>query len=301
MTKNNLIRSTAIIATALSAQASLACEPECLEGKAGEKGSLEARNAAAIDLIDERIGANLQLGVVSMPEMQSVLAQQKQLRDAFQKARADGKISAAESKDLLQRRREIGDALIAKIYSLPSLQKRLASFQDRINGGLAHGDITPTEKAALQAKLDALKNEVSAKAAGGLSVAEQRELAKKLATLSKEIYNDRRDAEGAKLPSPNREGDTVDERQRNQAGILVRCLNQERITPSAFDRLMRQQEGIREKEQLYLKDGKLDKEERDDLSQLLAQAATSIRNQCRTATKSSAGTPLNGGFVNTAR
>jgi|GraSoi_2013_40cm_1033754.scaffolds.fasta_scaffold01473_2 hypothetical protein len=126
----------------------------------------------------------------------------------------------------------------------PSIAQRKENQQDRIANGVKSGQLTPGETANLEKKEAAINKETSADRAangGKLTPAEKAQVNQQQNKLSKQIYNDKHNANTAHYGN-----NKVGQRRENQQDRIAQGIKSGQLTPSETAKLEKQQQGINE-------------------------------------------------------
>ena len=124
----------------------------------------------------------------------------------------------------------------------PSIAQRKENQQDRIANGVKSGQLTPGETANLEKKEAAINKETSADRAangGKLTPAEKAQVNQQQNKLSKQIYNDKHNANTAHYGN-----NKVGQRRENQQDRIAQGIKSGQLTPSETAKLEKQQQGI---------------------------------------------------------
>ena len=124
----------------------------------------------------------------------------------------------------------------------PSIAQRKENQQDRIANGVKSGQLTPGETANLEKKEAAINKETSADRAangGKLTPAEKAQVNQQQNRLSKQIYNDKHNANTAHYGN-----NKVGQRRENQQDRIAQGIKSGQLTPGETAKLEKQQQGI---------------------------------------------------------
>jgi hypothetical protein len=124
----------------------------------------------------------------------------------------------------------------------PSIAQRKENQQDRIANGVKSGQLTPGETANLEKKEAAINKETSADRAangGKLTPAEKAQVNQQQNKLSKQIYNDKHNANTAHYGN-----NKVGQRRENQQDRIAQGIKSGQLTPGETAKLEKQQQGI---------------------------------------------------------
>ena len=124
----------------------------------------------------------------------------------------------------------------------PSIAQRKENQQDRIANGVKSGQLTPGETANLEKKEAAINKETSADRAangGKLTTAEKAQVNQQQNKLSKQIYNDKHNANTAHYGN-----NKVGQRRENQQDRIAQGIKSGQLTPGETAKLEKQQQGI---------------------------------------------------------
>ena len=126
----------------------------------------------------------------------------------------------------------------------PTIAQRKENQQDRIANGVKSGQLTPGKTANLEKKEAAINKETSADRAangGKLTPAEKAQVNQQQNKLSKQIYNDKHNANTAHYGN-----NKVGQRRENQQDRIAQGIKSGQLTPSETAKLEKQQQGINE-------------------------------------------------------
>jgi len=124
----------------------------------------------------------------------------------------------------------------------PSIAQRKENQQDRIANGVKSGQLTAGETANLETKEAAINGETKADRAadgGKLTPAEKAKINNQQNHLSKQIYNDKHNANTAHYGN-----DKVDDRRENQQDRIAQGVKSGQLTAGETAKLENQQRGI---------------------------------------------------------
>jgi hypothetical protein len=250
------------------------CMQELLKGK-----SVQANMTASIKCQERAIGRLAMSGVLDGDGLKDVLDKQKEFDKAFNEANKDKKITAEEKKELQELKKAAASAVFETAWNEDAMKLRLERLKKSIYAGETKGQLTAGEMVTLVDKYNELEAKFTKLNSGGLSTEDKKKLRDELSSLSKQVYDDKRDHEGNVAPTADREKDTIDETRRNLAASVVACFSDAKNT-GVYWKQFTQLQAVQTKESRYLADGVLSKEERADLSQLYKQAKMDIGNKC---------------------
>ena len=171
----------------------------------------------------------------------------------------------------------------------PSIAQRKENQQDRIANGVKSGQLTPGETANLEKKEAAINKETSADRAangGKLTPAEKAQVNQQQNKLSKQIYNDKHNANTAHYGN-----NKVGQRRENQQDRIAQGIKSGQLTPSETAKLEKQQQGINKQVASDRKanGGTLTAGEKRQINKEQNQASRNIyRKKHNTATQSNA-------------
>ena len=124
----------------------------------------------------------------------------------------------------------------------PSIAQRKENQQDRIANGVQSGQLTAGETSKLETKEAAINGETRADRAangGKLTAAEKQQVNKQQNQLSKQIYNDKHNANTAKYGN-----NQVGQRRENQQDRIAQGIKSGQLTAGETAKLENQQKGI---------------------------------------------------------
>jgi hypothetical protein len=163
----------------------------------------------------------------------------------------------------------------------PDPNDRFANQADRISDGIRDGSLTAGEAARLQREQSAVAREESRFLRdGALSDLERAKLQHDLNRTSRDIYNQRHDAQ----TNPNSTR-PVDQRRANEEKRIADGIRDGSLTSGEAARLQRQQARISREEQRFSSDGNLTPTERQKLRQDVNRASGKIWRQRHDAQK----------------
>lgn len=253
-------------------------KPTCMQELRKGKG-VKANMEASIKCQERAIGRLALNGVLDGDGLKGVLDKQKEFDSAYNEAMKDKKISAEEKKELHALKKAATSAVFETAWNEDAMKLRLERLKKRIYSGETKGELTAGEMAILVDKYNDLEANFAKLNSGGLSTEEKKKLREGFTTLSKQIYDDKRDHEGNVAPTADREKDTIDETRRNLAASVVSCFSDAKNTGIYWEQFT-QLQTVKKKESSYLADGVLSKEEKADLGQLYKQAKMDINGKC---------------------
>jgi hypothetical protein len=124
----------------------------------------------------------------------------------------------------------------------PTIAQRKENQQDRIANGVQSGQLTAGETSKLETKEAAINGETRADRAangGKLTAAEKQQVNKQQNQLSKQIYNDKHNANTAQYGNSK-----VGQRQENQQDRIAQGIKSGQLTAGETAKLENQQKGI---------------------------------------------------------
>ena len=124
----------------------------------------------------------------------------------------------------------------------PTIAQRKETQQDRIANGVQSGQLTAGETSKLETKEAAINGETRADRAangGKLTTAEKQQINKQQNQLSKQIYNDKHNANTAKYGN-----NQVGQRRENQQDRIAQGIKSGQLTAGETAKLENQQKGI---------------------------------------------------------
>jgi hypothetical protein len=124
----------------------------------------------------------------------------------------------------------------------PTIAQRKENQQDRIANGVQSGQLTAGETSKLETKEAAINGETRADRAangGKLTAAEKQQVNKQQNQLSKQIYNDKHNANTAQYGNSK-----VGQRQENQQDRIAQGIKSGQLTADETAKLENQQKGI---------------------------------------------------------
>jgi len=124
----------------------------------------------------------------------------------------------------------------------PTIAQRKENQQDRIANGVQSGQLTAGETSKLETKEAAINGETRADRAangGKLTTAEKQQINKQQKQLSKQIYNDKHNANTAKYGN-----NKVGQRRENQQDRIAQGIKSGQLTAGETAKLENQQKGI---------------------------------------------------------
>ena len=124
----------------------------------------------------------------------------------------------------------------------PTIQQRKENQQDRIANGIKSGQLTAGETSKLETKEAAVNGEIKADRAangGKLTTAEKAQVNRQQNQLSKQIYNDKHNANTAQYGN-----NKVGQRRENQQDRIAQGVKSGQLTAGETAKLENQQKGI---------------------------------------------------------
>lgn len=166
----------------------------------------------------------------------------------------------------------------------PGVNQRQHNQQDRIQQGVKSGELTRGEAHRLEGEQRNIRREERAyKADGQLTRAERADLHHDQNRASRDIYQQKHDAQ--RRPPPGVRDPGVNARQHNQQDRIAQGVRSGELTKDEAKGLRAEQRGIRQEERTYKADGTLTRDERKDLQQDLNVASRNIYNEKHDAEK----------------
>ena len=166
----------------------------------------------------------------------------------------------------------------------PGIQKRMENQEQRIDQGVQSGALTPRETGKLeteQAKIQ--QTEERMKSDGKLTPKERQRLNQMQDRSSRDIYNQKHDAQaahvGAGAPSGNANDPRVQKRMQNQDRRIDQGVKNGELTPKEAGRLEADQARIQQTEKRMKSDGNLTGQERQKLNTMQDRASDRIYQQ----------------------
>jgi hypothetical protein len=161
----------------------------------------------------------------------------------------------------------------------PTVGQRKENQQDRIAGGVKSGQLTAGETANLETKEAAINGETRADRAangGKLTSAEKQQVNQQQNQLSKEIYNDKHNANTAHYGN-----NAVGQRKENQQDRIAEGVKSGQLTAGETAKLENQQKGINQqvKADRAANGGKLTPGEKQQVNQEQNAASKNIYNK----------------------
>jgi hypothetical protein len=165
----------------------------------------------------QRVDQGRRTGQLTPEETKKLQAEQKALRTEERAYKADGKLTPAERKDLhgdanrisrdIYREKHDGQrarpTLPSRLHD-PGVNARQQGEPARIAQGVRSGQLTKAEATGLRQEQRAIRTEERAyKADGKLTAAERKDLHQDLQQASKDIYQEKHDAETRPTPRPS--------------------------------------------------------------------------------------------------
>lgn len=161
----------------------------------------------------------------------------------------------------------------------PRINARQHAQHDRIRQGVRSGELTRQEtRQVADEQRDIRQLERAYKSDGTLSRTERRDLAHEQNQASRDIYQQKHDAqERPTVPAIRDPG--VNARQANQTARIAQGVKSGELTRDESQELRSERRDIRELEQTYKSDGTLNRDERQDLHQQLNQQSREIAEE----------------------
>ena len=161
----------------------------------------------------------------------------------------------------------------------PSIAQRKENQQDRIANGVKSGQLTAGETANLESKEAAINGETRADRAangGKLTAAEKQQVNQQQNHLSKQIYNDKHNANTAHYGN-----NEVGQRRENQQDRIAQGVKSGQLTAGETAKLENQQPGINQqvKADRAANDGKLTPGEKQQVNKEQNAASKNIYNK----------------------
>lgn len=161
----------------------------------------------------------------------------------------------------------------------PGVNARQQNQRQRIQQGARSGELTRRETGKLASEQrDVRQLERAYKSDGELTRAERVDLHHEQNQASRDIYNQKHDAQTRPVttPPPAARDPGVNQRQANQTGRIVNGVKSGELTHDEAQELRDGRRDIRQTEQEYKSDGALTRDERIDLHQDLNQQSRDI-------------------------
>jgi len=157
----------------------------------------------------------------------------------------------------------------------PGVNGRQHQQRERIQQGVASGELTRRETGKLaEEQRDIRQLERAYKSDGTLTGAERRDLQHEQNQASRDIYQQKHDAQDRPPAAVRDPG--VNERQANQTARIAQGVKSGELTRDEAQDLRTERRDIRDLEQTYKSDGSLTRDERRDLQQQLNQQSREI-------------------------
>ena len=161
----------------------------------------------------------------------------------------------------------------------PTVGQRKENQQDRIANGVQSGQLTAGETSKLETKEAAINGETRADRAangGKLTTAEKQQINKQQNQLSKQIYNDKHNANTAKYGN-----NPVGQRRENQQDRIAQGIKSGQLTAGETAKLENQQKGINQqvKADRAANRGKLTPGEKQQINEEQNAASKNIYNK----------------------
>lgn len=163
----------------------------------------------------------------------------------------------------------------------PGVNARQQNQQQRVRQGVRSGELTRRETGRLaEEQRDVRQLERAYKSDGELTRAERVDLHHEQNQASRDIYNQKHDAQDRPVtaPDPAVRDPAVNQRQGNQAARIVNGVKSGELTHAEAQDLRDGRQEIRQTEQAYKADGTLTRDERIDLHQELNQQSRDIHD-----------------------
>lgn len=159
----------------------------------------------------------------------------------------------------------------------PGVNARQQNQRQRIQQGVRSGELTRRETGELaREQRDVRQLERAYKSDGELTRAERVDLHQEQNQASRDIYNQKHDAQDRPAATPAARDPGVNQRQANQTGRIVNGVKSGELTHDEAQELRDGRHEIRQTEQEYKADGTLTRDERIDLHQDLNQQSHDI-------------------------
>jgi hypothetical protein len=161
----------------------------------------------------------------------------------------------------------------------PTIAQRKENQQDRILNGVESGELTAGETSKLETKEAAINGETRADRAangGKLTAAEKQQIRKQQNRLSKQIYNDKHNANAAQYGN-----NKVGQRRENQQDRIAQGIKSGQLTAGETAKLENQQKGINQqvKADRQANGGKLTPGEKSQINKEQNAASKNIYNK----------------------
>jgi hypothetical protein len=161
----------------------------------------------------------------------------------------------------------------------PTIAQRKENQQDRIANGVQNGQLTAGETSKLETKEAAINGETRADRAangGKLTAAEKQQIFKQQNQLSKQIYNDKHNANAAQYGN-----NKVGQRRENQQDRIAQGIKSGQLTAGETAKLENQQKGINQqvKADRQANGGKLTPGEKSQINKEQNAASKNIYNK----------------------
>lgn len=164
----------------------------------------------------------------------------------------------------------------------PGVNRRQRHQQERIGGGIRSGQLTKDETKKLEGEeKDIRQEERQYKSDGKLTVDERKDLHQDLNAVSKDIYNEKHDAETGP-PHPYYQGTKdpgINARQQNQQDRIAQGIRSGELTPRETMKLEEKEARVAALERRLKSDGNLTPEERARLQKELNGLSADIYKQ----------------------
>ena len=159
----------------------------------------------------------------------------------------------------------------------PGVNARQHRQHDRITQGVRSGELTRRETRRLaEEQRDIRQLERGYKSDGTLTTAERRDLHHEQNQASREIWQQKHDAQERPDGVPGVRDPGVNDRQANQTARVVQGVKSGELTRPEAQELRTERRDIRQLDQDYRSDGSLTRDERQDLHQQLNQQSREI-------------------------
>jgi hypothetical protein len=162
----------------------------------------------------------------------------------------------------------------------PRVNARQHNQHDRIRQGVRSGELTRHETRTLVGEQrDVRQLERAYKSDGVLTGAERRDLHHEQNEASRDIHQQKHDAQDRPASQPGVRDPGVNQRQVNQTARIAQGVKSGELTRDESQELLAERRDIRELEQGYKVDGSLNRDERQDLHQQLNQQSREIAEE----------------------
>lgn len=229
----------------------------------------------------ERIDNGVADGTLTKNEEKRLDNQMQKIRDFRNGARADGSVNDAEQAAIKALRDQQSERIFAEKHDKQMKQGehfREIRQQDRIEAGVAQGDLNRREARRLNKRMEILTEKRTEARADGVVTNEERvAITQRRDSLSQSIYNQRHDAQTAANQLSRRQM----QRNRIEQGVASGELNRREA-----ERLNNQMQAIRDVRQGALADGSINAEEQALLQHKRDVLSGHIYNEKHDAQKS---------------